>query len=57
VDDPIVPVFESKTIAAEIQSRHSDVCLELLPDRDHFIADEVFSIANFQELIHEHLLE
>jgi predicted esterase len=46
--DAIVPLRNSIEIADELRSIGGIVTLEILQGNDHFIAEQVFSIAEFQ---------
>ena len=50
-DDVVVPVSNARAIATAIGADAPRLTLEVLPRRDHFIADEVFALDRFGALL------
>ncbi len=54
-DDPIVPVSDSQSIAEAILHEGGNPTLRILAGRNHFIADEVFAVEEFHQILSEML--
>lgn len=54
--DPVASSDASRKIADHIRKNQGCPILKILPERDHYIADDVFSLSKFQSLIFDEIL-